>query len=230
MPRVYVFPSPEIPSVQIAGTAKRFAVRRIFCVGRNYGQHVREMGGDPKSDPPIFFTKPADALVATGETIPFPIGTSNLHHEIELVVALGKPLCQADLMQASKAVFGLAAGIDLTRRDLQHAAKSNGLPWDSAKAFDQSAPIGAIQPISELPDPLSGQISLTVNGESRQNGDLSQMIWSIPQLLSQLSQLFKLEPGDLVFTGTPDGVGPLHAGDHVVGQIEGVGEVNFRLN
>ncbi len=229
MPPVYVFPSPETPSVAVAGTKKRFAVRRIFCVGRNYGEHVREMGGDPKSDPPIFFTKPADALVATGETIPYPMGTSNLHHEIELVVALGKSLCQADPAQADKAVFGLAAGVDLTRRDLQHAAKTNGLPWDSAKAFDQSAPIGAIQPISELSDSLSGQINLTVNGDIRQNGDLSQMIWSVGQLLSQLSQLFKLAPGDLIFTGTPDGVGPLHIGDQVIGHIEGVGEVNFRI-
>lgn len=225
----YVFPPPPRTFAQITNSEQKFPVRRVFCVGRNYSQHVHEMGGNPDHDQPIFFSKPACALVASHTMIEYPLSCTELHHEVELVAAISKPLRNTDQENARNAVFGLAVGIDLTRRDLQHQAKSNGLPWDCAKAFDQSAPMGSILPVPNLPTKLEGQIELSVNGARRQCGNLNQMIWKIPQLLVHLSRLFQLEPGDLVFTGTPHGVGPLVRGDKISASIAGVGDVHFQI-
>lgn len=226
----YAFPPYDRPALPILNDSALYAVRRIFCVGRNYGKHIVEMGGNPKKDLPVFFTKPADAVVSTGSTLPFPKTTQNLHHEVELVAALGAELDMANEEQAADAVFGLAVGVDLTRRDLQAKAKNSGAPWDTAKAFDQSAPIGDIRPMNKLPAPLCGEIRLSVNGEVRQLADLADMIWSVPELLVQLSSLFTLKPGDLVFTGTPEGVGPLYPGDQVTCSIEHVGDLEFQFS
>jgi fumarylpyruvate hydrolase len=197
-------------------------VHRIYCVGRNYADHVREMGSDPKRDPPIFFSKPADAVVANGSRVSYPPRTSNLHHEIELVVAIGHGGRDISLERALDHVFGYAAGNDLTRRDLQAAAKNHGAPWDVAKGFDQSAPIAAIRRVAEIGHLAAGTIWLEVNGESRQRSDLSEMIWSVSEIVSELSAYFELHPGDLIFTGTPAGVGAVVRGDSMVGGIDGL--------
>ncbi|MCF6293743.1 MAG: fumarylacetoacetate hydrolase family protein [Robiginitomaculum sp.] len=230
MIEVYSFPPPTVVRVPIAGTCKLFPVRRIFCIGRNYSDHVREMGGDSNKDFPIIFTKPADAIMADKSTIKYPLSCRSLHHEVELVAAIDKPLRQVDEDTASKSIFGLAVGVDLTRRDLQVEAKKNGLPWDCAKAFDQSAPISAIKPFAVLPASLQGKIELAVNGKVRQSGDLQQMIWSVPQILSRLSDYFELLAGDLIFTGTPAGVGALVSGDCVSASIAGVGNLQFQIS
>ncbi len=206
-----------------------FPVRRIFCVGQNYAAHAREMGSDPSRQPPCFFTKPADAVVTGGGTVPYPPATANLHHEIELVVALGSGGAAIEPAAALTCVFGYAAGIDLTRRDLQAAAKAAGLPWDMAKGFDCSAPIGALRPAGEIGHPARGAIGLSVNGSVRQKGDLADMIWSVADVIAQLSQLVVLQAGDLIFTGTPEGVGPVQRGDLLTGTIEGVGSVTVTL-
>jgi fumarylpyruvate hydrolase len=217
-----VFPTAAAPSVEIAGTDERFPVHRIYCVGRNYADHVREMGSDPKRDPPIFFSKPADAVVGNGMAVPYPPRTSNLHHEIELVVAIGRGGSRIALDQAIDHVFGYAVGNDLTRRDLQAAAKNNGAPWDVAKGFDHSAPVTAISRAEDVGHLVAGAIWLEVNGESRQRADLAEMIWSVPEIVSELSTYFELQPGDLIFTGTPAGVGPVVRGDSLVGGIDGL--------
>jgi fumarylpyruvate hydrolase len=229
MVKNYCLAPPAVVSVQIADSEKLFPVRRVFCIGRNYSDHVSEMGGDSNKDFPIIFTKPADAVVADESIIKYPLSCKSLHHEVELVVAIDKPLRQADEETSSLAIFGLAVGVDLTRRDLQKEAKKKGLPWDCAKAFDQSAPISAIKPIRVLPALLQGKISLSVNAQVRQSGDLSQMIWSVPQILSRLSNYFELLPGDLVFTGTPAGIGALVSGDCVSASIAGVGSLQFQI-
>lgn len=216
----FAFPPPMIPSVEIAGTQQRFPVHRIYCVGRNYGDHVREMGFDPKGAP-VFFTKPPDALVANGATVPYPPRTQNLHHEIELVVAIGLAGRNISADKAHAHVFGYAAGNDLTRRDLQAEAKKKGLPWDTGKAFDASAPLAAIR--SAARGHLErGRIWLTVNGEMRQQSDVAEMIWSVPEIIAELSSLFELQAGDLIFTGTPAGVGAVRPGDQLEGGIEGL--------
>jgi fumarylpyruvate hydrolase len=216
----FVFSPPAPASVAVAGSRQRFPVHRIYCVGLNYAAHARESGADPGGSP-IFFSKPADAVVESGAAIPYPPGTKELHHEIELVVALsggGRNLAPA---QALERVFGYAAGNDLTRRDLQRAAKKAGQPWDTAKGFDCSAPLAAIRPAAQ--GHLShGRIWLKVNGELRQQSDLRDLIWGVPQVIAALSRLFELQPGDLIFTGTPEGVGPLQPGDRVEGGIEGL--------
>ena len=217
-----VFPAAALPSVEIDGTDQRFPVHRIYCVGRNYADHVREMGSDPQRDPPIFFSKPADAVVANGLPVRYPPRTSNLHHEIELVVAIGRGGSDISLERALDHVFGYAVGNDLTRRDLQAAAKNHGAPWDVAKGFDQSAPITAIRRAEEIGHLAAGAIWLEVNGEPRQRADLSEMIWSVPEVVSELSTYFELQPGDLIFTGTPAGVGPVMRGDSLVGGIDGL--------
>lgn len=217
-----IFPGPVTPSVEIAGTEQRFPVHRIYCVGRNYADHVREMGSDPKRDPPIFFSKPADAVVANGSPVRYPARTSNLHHEIELVVAIGRGGRDISLERGLDHVFGYAVGNDLTRRDLQVAAKNHGAPWDVAKGFDQSAPISAIRRVAEIGRLDAGTIWLEVNGESRQRSDLSEMIWSVSEIVSELSAYFELQPGDLIFTGTPAGVGAVVRGDSLVGGIDGL--------
>ncbi|MBY6240953.1 fumarylacetoacetate hydrolase family protein [Methylosinus sp. Sm6] len=224
----FVFPPPTPPCVAIAGAARRFPVRRIFCVGQNYAAHAREMGKDPREEP-CFFTKPADAVVASGATLPYPPRTHDLHHEIELVAALARGGADIAKEAALEHVFGYAAGIDLTRRDLQSQARKAGRPWDLAKGFDQSAPLGAIAPAARIGHPRAGRIRLAVNGATRQDADLSEMIWSTAEIIAILSQFVRLEPGDLIFTGTPAGVGPIVPGDHVAGEIEGVGAVEIAV-
>ena len=226
MSNTFVIPTPATPSLPVEGSEARFPVRRIYCIGRNYGEHVREMGGDPKDQPPIFFMKPADAVVAPGGVVPYPSETSNLHHEIELVVALKSGGANVPAHRALELVFGYAAGVDLTRRDLQNAAKDKGSPWDSAKGFDASAPCGLIRPAGKV-GALDGRIAISVNGAVKQNGKLSDMIWNVAEVIAQCSRLWTLQPGDLIFTGTPDGVGPLVRGDRVEGEIDGVGTVEF---
>jgi fumarylpyruvate hydrolase len=225
----YAVPPLPPTTLPILGSGSLFPVRRVFCVGRNYGLHVKEMGGDPKEQPPLFFTKPADAVVGPDGAVPYPSATKDLHHEIELVAALKAGGSDLSPEAALNLIFGYAAGVDLTRRDLQGAAKRDGQPWDSGKAFDASAPVGAIRPADQVKD-LGGAIRLKVNGEVRQDGKLSDMIWSVAEVIAQASRLWRLEPGDLIFTGTPDGVGPLHRGDLVLGEIDGVGEVAFTVS
>jgi len=227
MPAPLAIPAPPQTVLPVEGSDQGFPVHRIYCIGRNYGKHVQEMGGDPKEQPPIFFMKPADAATAE-TTLPYPPGTSNLHHEIELVVALKGGGANVPAETALDLVFGYAAGVDLTRRDLQNEAKDNGQPWDASKGFDLSGPTGPIRPAAAC-GALGGRIRLSVNGEARQDGQLSDMIWSVPEIIAKLSTLWTLQPGDLIFTGTPDGVGPIKPGDKVEGEIEGVGAVRFRV-
>jgi fumarylpyruvate hydrolase len=217
----FVFLPTLIPSVEIAGTRQRFPVHRIYCVGRNYADHAREMGSDPKVEPPVFFTKPADAVVASGVAVPYPSRTENLHYEVELVVAIGGAGQNIAARQALGHVFGYAVGNDLTRRDLQGASKKKGLPWDTGKAFDASAPIGAIRPAT-LGHVERGRIWLSVNGENRQESDVSQMIWSVADVIAELSTLFELKAGDLIYTGTPAGVGALEPGDRIECGVDGL--------
>lgn len=223
----YVIDPPAQASVAVVGTNARFPVRRIFCVGRNYAAHAREMGQNPDREPPFFFTKPADAVVNSGVEIPYPALTNNLHHEVELVVAIGRGGSRISAERALSHVWGYAVGIDLTRRDVQDVAKSLSRPWDWAKAFDQSAPCGPLVKASEIGHPSSGMIWLDVNGERRQQGDLSELIWPVADVISLCSGAVALEPGDLIFTGTPAGVGPLKIGDPVAAGVEGVGEISL---
>ncbi len=225
----YTFPAPQLPSVPVAGSDLKYPVRRIYCVGRNYSEHAREMGFDPDREPPFFFTKPPDAIVESGATIPYALATENLHHEIELVVAIGERGVEIERDRALDHVYGYAVGIDMTRRDLQLAARDKGRPWDVGKAFDQSAPISAIHRASAIGHPESGAIWLKVNGETRQNGDLKDLIWPVPDVVAFLSRLFVLEPGDLIYTGTPAGVGPVKPGDRMLGAVEGVDEVSIQI-
>lgn len=218
----FVFPPQLVPSVAVTGGEARFPVRRIFCVGRNYAAHAREMGKDPDREPPFFFTKPADAVVDSGATIPYPPLTNNLHFEGELVVAIGREGFRVSAEDALDHVFGYAAGNDLTRRDLQAEAKDLGRPWDWAKGFDRSAVCGPIRPASETGHPSSGRIRLEVNGKVRQDADLADMIWSVPEIISTLSHSMRIQPGDLVYTGTPAGVGALVAGDVCSVVIDGL--------
>ncbi len=210
---MYAIPAPPVPSVPIAGSDLRFPVHRIYCVGRNYAEHAKEMGHAVDRGQPTFFMKPADAVWTAADPVPYPPGTTNLHHEIELVVALaagGKDIAPADALHC---VFGYAVGLDLTRRDLQAAAKAKGNPWDTSKGFDASAPIGAIAPAATIGHPTTGDLVLSVNGTERQRADIGEMVFPVPQILAALSRLFELRAGDLVFTGTPAGVGPLVPGD-----------------
>ncbi len=224
----YVVAPPPVIVVPVAGGGV-FPVRRVFCVGRNYAAHAREMGGDPTREPPFFFTKPADALVTGGADAPYPAATANLHHEMELVVAVGKGGAEIPVANALDHVFGYAAGLDLTRRDLQDEAKAARRPWDMSKGFDASAPIGVIAPAAAIGHPASGRIALRVNSAMRQAGDLADQIWPVPDIVAALSRLVRLAPGDLIFTGTPEGVGTLEKGDVAEGEIEGVGKVEVRI-
>jgi fumarylpyruvate hydrolase len=217
----FAFPPAAAPSVAISGSAQRFPVHRIYCVGRNYAEHVREMGGDTEREPPVFFTKPADAVMANEAAIPYPPRTSNFHHEIELVIAIGRGGRDILKDRALDHVFGYAVGNDLTRRDLQAASKKGGLPWDTSKGFDSSAPLTAIRPVAQG-HVSKGKIWLSVNGQRRQESDIAEMIWSVPEIIAELSTLFELKPGDLIFTGTPSGVGALQRGDRVEGGIDGL--------
>ncbi len=224
----FVIAPPPVVTVPVAGGGL-FPVRRVFCVGRNYAGHTREMGGDPDREPPFFFAKPADALLANGADMPYPPATASLHHEMELVVALGRGGAEIAEAEALGHVWGYAAGLDMTRRDLQNAAKKEGKPWDMGKGFDHSAPIGELRPAADLPEPVRGRIALAVNGTLRQEADLAQMIWSVAETIAALSRLVRLAPGDLIFTGTPEGVAAVQRGDRLEGVIEGVGTVVARI-
>jgi fumarylpyruvate hydrolase len=217
------------PAVPVAGGDQAFPVHRIYCVGRNYAAHAAEMGHDPQRMDPVFFMKPADAIVESGATVAYPSRTENLQYEVELVVAIGEPGRDIPVEKALEHVFGYGVGIDLTRRDLQLAAKETRGTWDTAKGFDQSAPISALHRASEIGHPDSGRIWLGVNGEIRQNADLNELIWSVPEALAKLSTFFALTPGDLVFTGTPAGVGPLEIGDKITGGIDGIDEIEITI-
>ena len=225
----YIYP-PATPSVEIVGRSERFAARRVYCVGWNYAEHVREMGSEPAREPPVFFMKPSDALVPNGGEVRYPPATENLHYEVELVVAIGELGANVDASDASKVIFGYAVGLDMTRRDLQAHAKKHGQPWALSKGFDQSAPISALHLAAAVGHPSDGRIWLNVNGERRQDGDLSQMIWSVPEIIQHLSGFFELRPGDLVFTGTPAGVGTVERGDRLRGGIEGIDTLEITLS
>jgi fumarylpyruvate hydrolase len=229
----YVIPAPQIPALPVAGTGDLFPVRRVYCVGRNYAAHAREMGGDPTREPPFFFMKPADALqpVAEGQTVdhPYPPKTGNYHFEIEMVVALAKGGRDIPVEQALDHVFGYAVGLDMTRRDLQDEAKQLRRPWELGKAADRSGPVGPIYPASRIGHPAGGSIALSVDGTSKQKADLSDMIWSVAEQIAYLSSYFELAPGDVIFAGTPDGVGAVTQGQTMVGAIEGLGEIRLRV-
>ncbi|MCY1645860.1 fumarylacetoacetate hydrolase family protein [Caulobacter sp. SL161] len=222
----YAFPPHAIPTVPVEGSDALFPVRRILCVGRNYAAHRREMGGDDR-DPPFFFAKPADAIMPLAAEIAYPSATSDLHHEIELVVALKAGGADMSIEQALACVFGYAVGVDLTRRDLQAAAKAKGQPWEAAKGFDQSAPISAIR-VMDAPA-ADAAVTLSVNDQARQHGLVGDMIWNIGEVIAKASQLWTLAAGDLIFTGTPEGVAAIARGDKVVGEIDSVGRLEFTL-
>jgi fumarylpyruvate hydrolase len=227
----YCFTPPAQPSLPIVGSDRRFAVNRIFCVGRNYHAHAVEMGRpvDKATMKPFYFTKTPSALVESDATVPYPCGTANYHYEMELVVAIGATgfrLAEAD---AARLVWGYAAGLDMTRRDLQLVARDQGRPWDLGKDFENSAICTAILPVGKLGILDHGNITLTVNGEPRQNADIAQLIWNIPELLADLSQFYHLAPGDLIYTGTPEGVGPVKTGDRIHGHIDRVGDVSLTI-
>lgn len=217
----FAIPVPAVTTIPVIGMDP-FPVRRIYCVGRNYAAHAREMGHDPDREPPFFFTKPADAVVPTHSVVAYPSQTSDYQHEIEMVVAIGKGGRDIQVDHALDHVFGYAVGLDMTRRDVQSAAKKLARPWDMAKGFDESAPCGPITPVSVCGHPDQGAVWLTVNGQERQKGDLSELIWSVAETIAYLSGFVTLQPGDLIFTGTPEGVGAVVKGDRLVGHVDGL--------
>lgn len=225
----FAIPLWELPSVEIAGSGQRYPVRRIHCVGRNYAEHTREMGFDPNQEPPFFFAKPADAIVPGGSTISYPPATANFAHEVELVVAIGTAGVSIEREAALDHVFGYAVGLDLTRRDLQLAAREKGRPWESGKSFDESAVIGRIHAAQGIGHIAAGEIWLKVNGKTRQRADLQQLLWKVPDIVAFLSQQVALRPGDLIYTGTPAGVGPLLPGDRVDAGIERIDEITLHV-
>jgi fumarylpyruvate hydrolase len=224
----HVIPAPPITTVPVLGGGD-YPVRRIYCVGRNYAAHIREMGLDPNREKPFFFAKPTDAIVYSGGEIPYPPQTQNYHHEIELVVALGKRGKDIPVDAALDYVYGYAVGLDMTRRDLQFQARDAGRPWDMGKGFDQSAPIAAISPVSKVGHIAKGAIWLEVNGKKTQNSDLQNLIWNVPETISYLSGFVELFPGDLIYTGTPDGVGPVVKGDKMVGHVDGLEDLTITI-
>ncbi len=225
----YVIPIPPVPSLAVRGSDRRFPVHRIYCVGRNYAAHAVEMGHDPDREPPFFFQKSPDNLLPGGSDFPYPDKTEDLHYELELVVALASGGKDIPRGRALECVFGYAVGLDMTRRDLQGQAKKMGRPWEVGKAFDSSAPCSDIVPAQTLGHPDAGAVWLKVNGEIRQNGDLDQMIWKVPEIIAYLSGLFTLAPGDLIFSGTPAGVGATVRGDTLHGGVDGVGELEVSV-
>ncbi len=225
----YVFSEFSQPSVAVCNTSSRFPVRRIYLVGRNYAAHAREMGHDPDREKPFFFQKPSDAVLPSGSDFPYPPLSKNVHHEIELVVAMKSGGRDIGVDAALTHVFGYAVGIDITRRDLQQEMKLKGRPWEAGKSFDCSAPITDIVPVSICGHPEQGRVWLKVNEELRQDGDVSQLIWSVPEIISILSTLFRIEAGDLIFTGTPAGVGPITVGDKIAGGVAGVAEIEISV-
>jgi fumarylpyruvate hydrolase len=228
----YVLSPWDVPSVPVVGAEGHFPVRHVYCVGRNYAEHAKEMGGDTR-EPPFFFTKAADAVVPVGPgetaTIAYPLGTTNLHHEIELVVAIGHPGVRLPVERANDVVFGYAIGLDMTRRDLQADMREKKRPWDIGKSFAESAPLAPIHPVGSTGILMRGAMQLSVNGQVKQQGNLADMIWDVPHVLAFLSQMYELLPGDLVFTGTPAGVGPVVAGDHIECSIEGLTPLAVRI-
>ncbi len=224
-----MFAPPPTIDVPIKGTPVRFPVRRIFCVGRNYAAHAKEMGMTVERDAPIYFTKGNTHLVMSGARVPYPPGTQDYQHEMELVVAIGKPAFQVDVEHALEIVFGYACGLDMTRRDLQYKAVPKGFPWDTGKDFENSAVIAEIVPAGECGHIHSGAICLSVNDELRQSGDISDLMWTVPELIADLSKYYHLQPGDLIYTGTPAGVGPLQPGDEITGSIDKVGDIALSI-
>lgn len=224
----YVLPPPPVAAIPIKGSDAMFPVRRIFCVGRNYAEHAIEMGSDPTREPPFYFTKPADAVVINDADMPYPPMSKSLHHEMELVVAIGTGGKNIAVADALKHVWGYCCGLDMTRRDLQNEAKKTGRPWDMGKGFDKSAPMGALVPAAGI-DPSKGKIELKVNGKVVQTSDLSKLIWSVPEVIANLSELVELAPGDLIMTGTPEGVAAVVKGDVLEGMVESVGEVRTKI-
>jgi len=227
--RATVVPAPEPVLLPVQGEAREFPVHRIYCVGRNYAAHAREMGHDPDREPPFFFQKNPDNLLYRQREMPYPPATADLHHEVELVVALGAGGRDIRAARALDCVYGYAVGLDMTRRDLQTEAKQLGRPWAVAKAFEHSAPCGPVVPAAMIGHPAQGAIRLDVNGARRQDGDLAQMVWKVAEMIQILSTLFTLQPGDLIMTGTPAGVGPVRRGDRLHAQIEGVGELEIAI-
>lgn len=221
--------TPRITALPIVGREDRFPVRRVYCVGRNYVAHIREMKEGDERDPPFFFQKPADAVVAGGADVAYPPQTDDFQFEAELVVAIGAEAAGVAVDRALDVVFGYAVGVDLTRRDRQRESFKSGLPWEIGKAFDQSAPCGAIHPVADVGHRLSGAISLSVNGVERQRGDLSQMIWNTPEIIANLSRFYRLQAGDLIMTGTPAGVGSIVPGDRLVVSVEGLTSLAFSI-
>jgi fumarylpyruvate hydrolase len=221
----YVIDIGPLPSLPVEGTDARFPVGRIYCVGRNYAEHAREMGHDPDREPPFFFMKAANSLVPNGATIAYPAKSKDVHHEIEMVVAIGKGGKDIPVERALDHVWGYGVGLDMTRRDIQGEAKKMGRPWEMGKSFDESAPATALRPASQIGHPSKGAIWLKVNGQAKQQGDIDQMIWSVAEQIAYLSGLVTLQPGDLIFSGTPAGVGPVQPGDKLEGHVDGVGDL-----
>jgi len=224
----YVIDPPAVPAIPVAGTDRLFPVHRVYCVGRNYAAHAVEMGHDPDKEPPFFFQKNPDNLDFSGE-FPYPSASSDVHHEIEMVVALKGGGADIPVERALDYVFGYGVALDMTRRDLQAKAKDSGRPWEVGKAFERSAPCAALVAASLIGHPAQGAIWLDVNGARRQTGDLNQMIWKVPEMISHLSGLFTLRPGDIILTGTPAGVGPVRRGDHLSGHVDGLGGLEVRV-
>jgi fumarylpyruvate hydrolase len=223
----YAIDFPSITTLPVAESNQTFPVGRIYCVGRNYAEHAKEMGHDPDREPPFFFMKPADAIVMSGATIPYPTVTKDLHHEIEMIVAIGKGGKDIPVEKALDHVFGYGVGLDMTRRDVQGEAKKMGRPWEMGKAFDDSAPCTALKTAAMIGHPAKGAIWLKVNGVVKQKGDLSEMIWNVPETIAYLSKMITLRAGDVIMSGTPAGVGPVQKGDQLEGYVEGVGNLTI---
>jgi fumarylpyruvate hydrolase len=226
----FVIPSPPIYSLPIQGVDSRFPVNRIFCVGRNYADHAREMGHDPNREPPFFFMKPSSTIVSDGKPFPYPSQSTDVQYEVELVVAISKGGSNIASDKALEHVYGYSVGLDMTRRDLQSGAKKMGRPWETGKAFDYSAPCGPIIPAAKIGHPSTGAITLKVNSTVKQQGDLSELIWNVPDTIAYLSSLFALEPGDLIYSGTPAGVGPIVKGDVMLASVEGVTQIEVLVS
>ena len=225
----FIIPAPTVASLAIRGSSKRFPIHRIYCVGRNYAEHAIEMGHDPNKEPPFFFQKNPDNVIPAERGFPYPDATKDVHHEIELVVALHKGGKNIAVEKALDHVWGYCVGLDMTRRDLQGEAKKLGRPWEVGKAFEDSAPCGALVPASEIGHPSKGAVWLDVNGKRKQTGDLDQLIWKVPEMIAFLSTLFELKPGDLIMSGTPAGVGAVVKGDRMVGGVAGIGEISVAV-